>query len=305
MRRAAGMMVVLLAVLFGSPPPGAYSAEKSGIANEGGASPAQRSVFSRDNLVAWCIVPFDAKHRGPKERADMLARLGIRRIAYDWRDQHIPQWDEELDQYKSHGIELVGFWAPDRHQQILDLLKRHGLTTQLWVMGGEPKGDTQDAKVESEAARIRAIATLARQYGCTVGLYNHGGWFGEPENQIAIIKRLRDDGVTNVGMVYNLHHGHAHVERFPQLLKLMKPYLMCLTINGMKKGGPEVLPVGQGGDDLPLLKAIKDSGYSGPIAILNHREEMDAEQGLRQNIEGVKKLLGEMHDEQALKSYGP
>ena len=26
----------------------------------------ERSVFARDNLVAWCIVPFDAKKRGPK-----------------------------------------------------------------------------------------------------------------------------------------------------------------------------------------------------------------------------------------------
>ncbi len=305
MRRAAGTIVVLFAVLFVSPPPGAHSAQKLGNASEGGASPATTSVFARENLVAWCIVPFDAKQRGPKERADMLVRLGVKRVAYDWRDQHIPQWDEELDQYKSHGIELVGFWAPDRHWQILELLKRHGLKSQLWVMGGEPKGDTQDAKVEADAARIGPIAKLASEYGCTVGLYNHGGWFGEPENQIAIIERLRRDGVTNVGIVYNLHHGHAHRDRFPALLKAMKPYLMCLTINGMKKGGPEILPVGQGDDDLSLLKTIKDSGYSGPIAILNHREQVDAEEGLRQNIEGLKKLLRDMHDEQALKTYGP
>jgi hypothetical protein len=274
-------------------------------ADKPGPPPPETGLFARGNLVAWCIVPFDAKHRGPKDRADMLVRLGVRRIAYDWRDQHIPQWDEELDQYKSHGIELVGFWAPDRHRQILELLKRHGLKSQLWVMGGEPKGDTQDAKVETEAARIAAIAKLASQYGCTVGLYNHGGWFGEPENQIAIIERLRRDGVTNVGIVYNLHHGHAHLGRFPELLKRMKPYVMCLTINGMKKGGPEIVPVGRGDDDLSLLKTIRDIGYSGPIAILNHREQVDAEEGLRQNIEGLKTLLRSMHDEQALKTYGP
>src|ERR687895_2803303 len=82
------------------------------------------SVFRRDNLVAWCIVPFDAKQRGPKQRAEMLARLGIKRVAYDWRDHHIPEWDEELAQYKAHEIELVGFWVPARHKEILDLLKR-------------------------------------------------------------------------------------------------------------------------------------------------------------------------------------
>ena len=36
---------------------------------------ADAGIFSRDNLVAWCIVPFDASKRGPKERAEMLERL--------------------------------------------------------------------------------------------------------------------------------------------------------------------------------------------------------------------------------------
>jgi sugar phosphate isomerase/epimerase len=269
------------------------------------ASPTARSEspFSRDNLVAWCIVPFDAKHRGPKERAEMLVRLGIQRVAYDWRDNHIPEWDEELEQYKSHGIELVGFWAPDRHKQILDLLKRHGIKSQLWVMGSDPKSEDLAQRVETSAATITPIAKLAKEYGCTVALYNHGGWFGEPEHQVAIIERLRKDGVDNVGMVYNLHHGHEHVSRFPALLKLMKPHLMCLTINGMKQGGSKILPVGQGDDDRALLETIRGSGYAGPIAILNHREEVDAEVGLRQNIDGLRKLLGEMKDEAALKTY--
>ena len=33
-------------------------------------------IFQRDQLVAWCIVPFDGKKRGPVERAEMLARIG-------------------------------------------------------------------------------------------------------------------------------------------------------------------------------------------------------------------------------------
>ena len=30
------------------------------------------SSFDRDKLVAWCIVPFDAKRRGPAARVEML-----------------------------------------------------------------------------------------------------------------------------------------------------------------------------------------------------------------------------------------
>jgi len=38
-----------------------------------GPRPPRAGVFSRDNLVAWCIVPFDAKQRGPAERAGLAA----------------------------------------------------------------------------------------------------------------------------------------------------------------------------------------------------------------------------------------
>ena len=32
-------------------------------------------LLARGNLVAWCIVPFDAQKRGPAERAEMIAQL--------------------------------------------------------------------------------------------------------------------------------------------------------------------------------------------------------------------------------------
>ena len=44
-----------------------------------------KELFRRDNLVAWCIVPFDAKKRGPEERAAMMEKLGLKHFAYDWR----------------------------------------------------------------------------------------------------------------------------------------------------------------------------------------------------------------------------
>ncbi len=84
--------------------------------------------------------------------------------------------------------------------------------------GGGPTTSEADqqARVEAEANRIRPIAEAAARIGCTVGLYNHGGWFGDPENQIAIINKLN---LKNVGIVYNLHHGHDHLDRFADLLQ--------------------------------------------------------------------------------------
>src|SRR5215467_5451910 len=61
------------------------------------------SLFARTNLVAWCIVPFDAAKRGPEERAAMLERLGFQHFAYDYRAEHIPTFDAEVKALQRHG----------------------------------------------------------------------------------------------------------------------------------------------------------------------------------------------------------
>src|SRR6185436_9674542 len=99
---------------------------------------------------------------------------------------------------KKHGIELTAWWFPQtlnaEAKQILDVLKRRGIKTQLWVTGGGSPTkslEEQAARIKTEAARIRSIADEAAKIGCKVGLYNHGNWFGEPENQLAIIDELK------------------------------------------------------------------------------------------------------------------
>ena len=258
------------------------------------AAPSGNPLFARSNLVAWCIVPFDAKKRGPEERAAMLERLGVRRLAYDYRAEHIPTFDAEMDALRRHAVELTAWWFPgtlnDEARLILDVLKRHQLKTQLWITGaGGPVTTTQEqqARVAAEARRIRPIAEEAAKIGCTVALYNHGGWFGDPENQIAIIEELK---LPNVGIVYNMHHGHDHLDRFGPLLQKMKSQLVALNLNGMVKDGErigkKILPLGQGDLDLPLLKIIRESGWMGPVGILNHTDE-DAEARLLDNLEGL------------------
>jgi sugar phosphate isomerase/epimerase len=271
------------------------------------ASPAvafSYQLFARTNLVAWCIVPFDAKKRGPEERAAMLERLGFTKFAYDYRTEHIPTFDAEVEALKQHHVELIAWWFPTtmnaEAQNILDVLKRRQIRAQLWVMGsGGPTKtlEEQQTRVAAEVSRIKSIANAAAKIGCTVALYNHGSWFGEPENQIEIIEKLRANGVTNVGIVYNLHHGHEHLNRFPALLQKMKPYLVALNINGMVRDGEtsgrKILPLAHGDLELPLLKTIRDSGWHGPIGILNHTDE-DAEARLRDNLDGLDWLVPQL-----------
>ncbi len=262
-------------------------------------------LFARTNLVAWCIVPFDAKARGPEERAAMLEKLGFKLFAYDYRANHIPTFDAEMEALGRHHVRLLAWWFPwelnDEARLILDVLRRHHLRgVQLWVSGGgQPTKNEaeQKARVEAEAARIRPIAEAAAKMGCPVALYNHGAWFGEPENQIAIIEFLKTQGCTNIGIVYNQHHGHEHLDRFPELLGKMKPYLLALNLNGMThdgaKLGKQILPLGQGEFDLKLLRLILDSGWQGPVGILNHTDQ-DAQARLQDNLDGLDWLVAQI-----------
>lgn len=273
----------------------------------GAVAPPEKTpdLFARKNLWAWCIVPFDSKNRSPEERAAMLEKLGFTHFAYDWRAEHIPTFDAEIEALKKHHVALDAFWAPGvlnkDTQTILDVLKRHHIKTQLWVLldQGPDKatGAEQERRVKVAAAQMKPLALEAAKAGCTLGLYNHGGWYGEPENQVAIIERLKKEGVTNLGIVYNLHHGHDHLDRFPTLLQTIKPYLLALNLNGMDPGGDRVgrkiLPLGQGELDLGLLKTIRDSGYTGPIGILGHTQD-DAEQRLQDNLDGLDWLVPQL-----------
>jgi sugar phosphate isomerase/epimerase len=230
----------------------------------------------------------------------MLERLGFRRYAYDWRAEHLPSFDTELAELQKRHIELTAVWFPglnDEGRQLLDVLQKRGVKTQLWVTGGGEPTKTpgeQRQRIAAETARIRPIAEAAAKIGCTVGLYNHGGWFGEPENQLAILAELK---LPNVGLVYNLHHGHAHLDRFPKLLKEMLPHLYALNLNGMvpdgDRQGRKILPLGAGTLDLGLLKTIRESGYRGPIGILGHTDD-DAEERLLDNLDGLAWLLPQL-----------
>ncbi|MFM7564924.1 MAG: hypothetical protein ACKO81_18065, partial [Planctomycetota bacterium] len=93
-----GWSVLLLAMTSG------LSAQES--ATESG------SPFVRERLVAWCIVPFDSQKRTPEQRAEMLRELGLRRLAYDYRAEHVATFEGEILALQAAGIELTAWWFP-------------------------------------------------------------------------------------------------------------------------------------------------------------------------------------------------
>ena len=254
-----------------------------------------KQLFRRDNLVAWCLVPYDGKKRGPEERAAMLATLGFKHFAYDWRPEHVASFDREWEALAKHGVALDAFWSkPPDFPGLLASLEQRALKPSFWVMIDAPGNLDQEAKVKHAAAALRPTAETAAQAGCSVAIYNHGGWGGEPENMVAVCEAVK---LPNVGIVYNQHHGHAHLPRFKEALVRMLPHLKFLNLNGMTadgdKTGKKIMVLGQGDLDLDLARIICASGYEGPIGILNHTDH-DAEARLLDNLEGLKWIVGEL-----------
>ncbi len=254
------------------------------------------SIFARDNLVAWCIVPFDSKNRGPSERAAMLQRLGLRRVAYDWRENHMPTFEEEILQYRKHRLEYFAFWSS--HDAAFQLFEKHDLHPQIWQTAPSPPGATQEERVKAAAAQLLPLVERTRKLGSQLGLYNHGGWGGEPENLAAVCEHLRQrHDAPHVGVVYNLHHGHGHIDDFAESLARMKPYLLCLNLNGMTRDGDQrgqkILPLGAGEFDVALLKIIQESGYRGAVGVIGHTQD-DVEQRLQDNLDGLDWILPQL-----------
>ena len=206
---------------------------------------ADRSIFAADNLVAWCIVPFDAKTRNPAERAEMLTRLGIKKVAYDWRQQHVPTFEEEILQYKRHNLEFFAFWS--WHEDMVPLIKKHGIKPQIWMTNPSPGTGTQAERVAGAAQQLLPLVRKAEQVGCKFGLYNHGGWGGEPANLVAVCKWLHENAkADHVGIVYNFHHAHDQLDEYEELINVALPYLWSVNLNGMRKDGPKILTIGEG-----------------------------------------------------------
>lgn len=254
-----------------------------------------------DNLFAWCIVPYDSKNRTPEERILMLKELGFKSYAYDWRLNNLDEMEHEWNLSKENNINIIAVWMwidaeldkPGRlnmpNEKVFETLKKTGLKTQIWL-GFHPNyfEDLNDNNaVQKGVEMIKYLSEKAKGIGCKVALYNHGDWFGEPENEVKIINSLPG---CEIGIVYNFHHGHEQIDRFTEILKAMRPYLWAVNLNGMKKEGPKILTIGKGDYEKKMIQMLFDSGFTGPYGIIGHIETEDVKEVLQRNIDGLRAI---------------
>ncbi len=257
--------------------------------------------INMDNYFAWCIVPFDNQERSPEQRIEMLKELGFEAYAYDWREKHLPEMARELQLAKERNINVVAVWMwidsqdaagnlSENNQKVLEALAETQLKTQIWVSFPESYFNdlNEEQKIEKAAEMISYVSLEAEDLGCRVGLYNHGGWFGKPENLVNIIESMPR---LDIGIVFNFHHAHNMIDEFPELVQIMIPHLWAVNLNGMNPDGPKILPIGKGEKEADMIAVLEEKGFHGPYGILGHVEDADVKKILNENLKGLKVIL--------------
>ena len=334
-----------------------------GSVHAAGVAPsvASSGLWQHDNLYVWGLAPFDEKHRTPEERARLLESLGLKTIAYNWRDSDVPLFDEQIEAFKRHHITimawsiydadelsattkwedrivvspkvLLGLGGPAPHaptvRMLLETFRRHDIHPELWLVqpmrndspapsskklsAAEDKElglriiradfpDTpkkQALRVREEADRVNALVKLTAPYGVKIELYNHNYWFGMLENELAVIQRLRDLGVFDVGIAYNFDHArdglHDDSADFAKLWNEVKRYVVAVNITAMR--GPEgthpLAYPSQGAGELEMMRVIQESGWQGPVGLVA-KNGGDAEITIRNYLIGLDWLGAEL-----------
>ncbi len=259
------------------------------------------------NLYPWCIVTYDSLERTPKERIRLLNEMGFTNYAYDWRDRHLEDMEEELTLAMENGIEVISVWLwlnakrdsldqlSPGNERMFEILEEIELKTTLWL-GLSPNffsDQAQDESLKEAVALVKFINEKAYQIGCDVALYSHSGWFRDVQNQIQIIDALPEYPMT---IVYNFHHSQKDLDNFDEIAKIMTPYLSGVNLNGVRKDGPKILTIGQGDNEIEMINRLMENGYSGPWGILGHIENEDVQLVLERNIEGLGQMISSAID---------
>ena len=208
---------------------------------------------------------------------------------------------QEFNLAKEHGIEItsillwlnakrdsIGKLSPS-NQELLNNLKMVDQKPTIWISFSDNYFEkiNNEQSIKLAVDMIEFIKITTDEIGCEIALYNHHGWFGNPNNQISILKELNHGAIT---MVYNFHHSHDYVDDYSDLMKRIQPYLSYVNLNGVKKEGPQILTIGKGDYEYKMIKSLKDEGYNGPWGILGHIKTEDVKEVLVRNMNGLKTL---------------
>ncbi len=258
-----------------------------------------KSLINVEEVSPWCILGFDSLERTPKQRIAMLKEMGFTRYGYNRGKGEFGEMQKEFNLAKANNIEIVSVFVwlnakrdsigklSPSNQTLLSNLELVEQKPTIWLSFSNNffKELSQEESIELSIEMIQFVKLKADQLGCKLALYNHHGWFGNPHNQVKILEKLKDDSIT---MVYNFHHAQEYVNEFPEIVKKITPYLSFVNLNGVKKEGPQILPIGKGDYEFEMMEHLNKEGFNGPWGILGHVKTEDVQKVLKRNVDGLK-----------------
>lgn len=189
-----------------------------------------------------------------------------------------------------------------RLKEVVPLLKGRGTQLAVLIKGAPPSDQSFDA----DAIRIlREISGIAQPAGVRVVLYPHYKfWLERVEDGIRLAGKMRP---ADVGIMFNLCHWLAvdDEKNLRPLLEKAKPYLAAISINGADraaeihaKTGKWIQPLDSGSFDMyGFLKAVKDSGFTGPVGLQCYGIPGDAREHLARSMAAWRKLNADLDRE--------
>ncbi|MEO8792751.1 MAG: LamG-like jellyroll fold domain-containing protein, partial [Chthoniobacteraceae bacterium] len=97
--------------------------------------------------------------------------------------------------------------------------------------------------------------------------------------------------------MFNFHHWHGSLVDFPALFTRMQPYLLAVNLNGMRADTTQysgVRFVGTDESELAMMRVVAESGWRGPVGIINEHGDLDAADALARNLRGIAWIQKEM-----------
>lgn len=298
-------------VKIGSPEERARMLKKLGFkryAHRGGSEDTSSAYVDREiealqingiELTAWYFFSDDpAKDPQVRTALESFKRHGIRPQV--WISQSFSYLSKSAEELQRLGVVLpkhaedIRKYSQAEQQRLFEAV--HRLREDAENFPKNPQ--EQEERLKRETDRIYSLAKLVEPYGVNVKLYNHEGWFAVMENELAIIDRLKEKQVTNVGIVYNFFHArdalHDDTKDFPRVWERIQPHVAAVNISGVRGQLGECLSPSEGDHEVEMMRTIEQSGWKGPVGVLAACFDRDPESGLRNILLGTDWVAAEL-----------
>jgi len=240
------------------------------LAFPGRPGAAQEAVWEKTFYLMDTWFWQSEKELAPDAEAALTRRLGFGGTALSWGRKHA----ERLAALKEKGLATPGCFVgadiergyPEHLSAAIALLKGTGGIPWVSLLSGK-RAKSDPAGDEAALAIVSRCADECKAAGVPgLALYpHHGFWMEKVGDTVRLAKQA---GRADVGVQFNQFHWMAADQgrELRKTLEAAAPYLKGVSINGSDVR-PSILPLGEGDYDVyPILEALADLGYKGPIS---------------------------------------